>query len=136
MCRRWGSADGWAVEVVCLTATPNCHDGQWIRVTCHGYYVADVRDPAEVEQWVRLAELEPEALRAHRALALSWRGRYHVDGQPGSVHDTVRCPRPSGWASRAGSHQHGSQPTRTRPGPHRSLIGISWLVGGSCGDTP
>jgi hypothetical protein len=36
MRERWLSADGWAVEVVRLTATPNRQNGPRIRVTHHG----------------------------------------------------------------------------------------------------
>jgi hypothetical protein len=33
-----------------------------IRVSQHGFHVADVRSVAELEQWFALAELEPETL--------------------------------------------------------------------------
>jgi hypothetical protein len=59
---RYRAAGGWSVEVVCLTATPDHHDGEWIRVRFCGFHVADVRSAAELERWFPLASLEPETL--------------------------------------------------------------------------
>jgi hypothetical protein len=53
---------GWTVEVVQLSGTPDRHDGEWLRVRYHGFHVADVRDVADLEQWVRLADLEQDTL--------------------------------------------------------------------------
>jgi len=46
------------VEVVCLTGTPDRHDGTWIRVTHYGSWVADVRSVAELERYFPVASLE------------------------------------------------------------------------------
>lgn len=62
MADRYRTGDGWSVEVVNLTGTPDRHDGQWLRVYCCNYWVADVRSIAELEQWFPLADLEPDAL--------------------------------------------------------------------------
>jgi hypothetical protein len=44
---------------------PNHHDGSWIRLTHHGFFVADVRSPEALESYFRLSDLE-EALTARR----------------------------------------------------------------------
>lgn len=59
---RYGAGDGWTVEVVRLAATPDRHDGEWIRVRYFGYFVADVRRVADLERWFPLARLELEPL--------------------------------------------------------------------------
>jgi hypothetical protein len=59
---RYRTKDGWSVEVVWLLATPDHHDGEWIRVRYFGFHVADVRSVAELGQWFALADLEPETL--------------------------------------------------------------------------
>jgi hypothetical protein len=64
---RYHTRSGWAVEVIQLTGTPNQHDGAWIRLTHHGFHVADVRDPAELERWIALAELRHDALIMSRS---------------------------------------------------------------------
>jgi hypothetical protein len=61
MADRYRTADGWSVEVVNLTGTPDRHDGQWLRI-CYCNYWVDVRSIAELEQWFPLADLEPDAL--------------------------------------------------------------------------
>jgi hypothetical protein len=63
---RWRTASGWSVEVVHLTATPDRHDGEWIRVAYFGWHVADVRDVADLERWFPLGDLEPDSLTAGR----------------------------------------------------------------------
>lgn len=111
MRERWRSADGWAVEVVCLAATPNRHDGPWIRVTHLGYYVSDVRDPAEVERWVRLAELEPDALRVTlRRSLMSWPvpGRLAAGRGQGVQHRVPGVRRRGPWRHSA---RPGEEPT-------------------------
>jgi len=61
MGERWRTADGcWQVEVIGLALTPDRHDGQWLKVSQHGCFVALVRAVAELEQWFPLAELEPD----------------------------------------------------------------------------
>jgi hypothetical protein len=59
---RYRTANGWAVEVVGLSATPDRNDGERLKVTYCGFFVALVRTAAELEQWFPLAELEPETL--------------------------------------------------------------------------
>ena len=55
---RYRTADGWSVEVVRLSGTPDKHDGEWIRVRQFGWFVADVRSIACLERYVALAELQ------------------------------------------------------------------------------
>lgn len=62
MADRWRAPGGWTVEVVRLSGTPNNHDGEWLRVRQFGAWTADVRSPAELEQWFALADLEPDGL--------------------------------------------------------------------------
>jgi hypothetical protein len=62
---RYRTRSGWAVSIVQLTCTPNRHDGSWIRLSHHGFWVADVRDPGALASYVSLAELE-EALTGRR----------------------------------------------------------------------
>jgi hypothetical protein len=71
----WRTADGWAVEVIRLEGTPDHHDGTWIRITHHGFYIADVSDPYEIRRWVRPGELEPDALTSR---ARPQRRAYHA----------------------------------------------------------
>jgi hypothetical protein len=59
---RYRTADGWAVEVVELSATPDRNDGERLKVTYYGFFVAIVRTVAELEQWFALSDLEPETL--------------------------------------------------------------------------
>lgn len=59
---RYRTADGWAVEVVELSATPDRNDGERLKVTYYGSFVAVVRTVAELEQWFTLSDLEPETL--------------------------------------------------------------------------
>lgn len=40
---------GWCVELIHLTATSGNRDGEWLRVSYRGLWVADVRTPAESE---------------------------------------------------------------------------------------
>lgn len=60
MADRWRAPGGWAVCVVQLMATPDQHDGAWIRITRYGMWVSDVRSPAEVEQYVALSDLQDD----------------------------------------------------------------------------
>jgi hypothetical protein len=59
---RYRTADGWAVEVVELSATPDRNDGERLKVTYYGFFVAIVRTVAELEQWFALSDLEPDTL--------------------------------------------------------------------------
>ena len=60
MADRYRTASGWSVEVVERSGTPDNSDGQQLRVRYHGFYIADVRTVAELEQWFSLADLEPD----------------------------------------------------------------------------
>jgi hypothetical protein len=46
-----------------LSATSDKRDGEWLRVSYRGRWVADVRGVAELEQWFPIADLEPDGLR-------------------------------------------------------------------------
>jgi hypothetical protein len=59
---RYRTADGWAVEVIGLSDTPDRNDGERLKVTYCGFFVALVRTVAELEQWFSPADLEPETL--------------------------------------------------------------------------
>ncbi len=59
---RYRTADGWAVEVITLAATPDRNDGERLKVTYCGSFVALVRTAAELERWFSLTDLEPETL--------------------------------------------------------------------------
>jgi len=50
---RYRTADGWAVEVVKLCATPDRNDGERLKVTYCGFFITLVRTVAELEQWFR-----------------------------------------------------------------------------------
>jgi hypothetical protein len=54
--------DGWSVETVILTCTPNRHDGEWLRIRYCGYFVHDARTISELERYVSLAELQADVL--------------------------------------------------------------------------
>src|SRR5262249_29348126 len=56
------TAGRWSVEPVTPAIDPAGHDGQWLRVRYLGYYIADCGSVAELERWVRLGELERNAL--------------------------------------------------------------------------
>ena len=62
MADRFRAPGGWTVEVVCLTGTPDKHDGPWLRLRQFGYWVADIREVSEIEHWFPLADLEQEVL--------------------------------------------------------------------------
>jgi hypothetical protein len=59
---RYRTADGWAVEVVALSATPDGNDGERLKITYCGFFVALVRTVGELETWLPLSDLEPETL--------------------------------------------------------------------------
>lgn len=62
MADRYRTADGWSVETVVLSMTPDRHDGEWIRVRRFGFWIRDVRSVEELAELVPLAELEPYGL--------------------------------------------------------------------------
>jgi hypothetical protein len=70
MANRWRAPGGWTVEVVRLSGAPDHHDGDWLRLCQYGSWVADVRSPAELDQWVALADLEPDGLSLSYGLHL------------------------------------------------------------------
>jgi hypothetical protein len=74
MADRWCTTDGWAVEIIEMSATPDRHDGESFRVSHHGFHVGCARSVRELEQRPVLAELE-EALRLavqdHEACSLN-----------------------------------------------------------------
>lgn len=62
MADRWRAPGGWTVELVRVSGTPDKRDGEFLRVRQYGYFTADVRSVAELEQWFPLAELESDGL--------------------------------------------------------------------------
>jgi hypothetical protein len=77
MADRYRTGDGWSVEVVRLTCTPDRHDGEWLRIRHLGYYIGDTRNIAVLEQYVSLADLEADALAGrHRfpTMTARWPG--------------------------------------------------------------
>ena len=38
MADRYRTKDGWSVEIVQLTCTPDHHDGEWLRIRYFGYH--------------------------------------------------------------------------------------------------
>jgi hypothetical protein len=122
---RWCTADGWGVEVVQMTATPDRHDGESFRVSYRGFHVGYARSVLELERWIELADLQETLRNARRwrrggkpAVARSCGGSYQTDLQPSMRHRIVRWPLPRACALRAGSHRHGIHDTITLPGPH------------------
>jgi hypothetical protein len=115
---RWCTSDGWGVEVICMSLTPDRHDGDSLRVTHHGYWIAYARSVAELERWIELADLAEETLGRQRAnlsaVAGSCRGWKYTEPQPGSRQRIIRWPLPRGCAFRAGSHWHGRHDTLGR----------------------
>jgi hypothetical protein len=72
MACRYRTRDGWWVEIVQLTCTPDHHDGQWLRIRYCGYYVHDARDITELKRYVRLAELEEAFVIGLRRRRAAW----------------------------------------------------------------
>jgi hypothetical protein len=59
MAGRWRTRDGsWSVEVVTVSHTPDHHDGTWLRVRSHGYFIADLRHLAELARYLAIEDLE------------------------------------------------------------------------------
>jgi hypothetical protein len=63
MADRYRTADGWSVEVVRLTCTPDRHDGEWLRLRYLGYHIHNARSVMELESYIRLSELEDSSRR-------------------------------------------------------------------------
>jgi hypothetical protein len=59
---RYRAPGGWRVQIACLEGTPDHRDGTWIRVTQYGFWTADIRSVAELEQWFPLHSLERDTL--------------------------------------------------------------------------
>lgn len=77
MADRYRTMSGWTVDVVERSGTPNNCDGQQLRIRYHGFYVADVRTVAELEQYFPLTDLEPDGLASQQrggVQAATWRG--------------------------------------------------------------
>jgi hypothetical protein len=51
---------GWRATVMRLENTPDRHDGQWIRLTQHGFWTSDVHSVAELSRFLPLDALEPD----------------------------------------------------------------------------
>jgi hypothetical protein len=64
MSDRWCTRDGWGVEVIRVTATPDRHDGESFRVTHHGCWIGYARSVPELERWIELADLEDALILA------------------------------------------------------------------------
>lgn len=91
---RYRTADGWSVEVIGLALTPDRHDGEWLKVSQCGAFVALVRTVAELGQWFPPAALEPDGPLANRAVRGLCRGEYQTDLHPGVRQATIRWPLP------------------------------------------
>jgi len=53
------SRDGrWRIDLIRLIATSDHRDGEWLRIHCDGFFVAEYRTLAELAVLVDLAELE------------------------------------------------------------------------------
>src|ERR1700691_1917674 len=99
---RYRTADGWVVEVIELSAAPDRNDGERLKVTYCGFFVAVVRTVAELEQWFALSDLEPDTLISRRKRT----------GWAGSVHPSCgKCCRGRSW---------------TRPGAPNRLTDRRW----------
>ena len=56
---RLTSADGeWVIEVIRLSLTGDNRDGEWFRVTRHGFFFAEARSLAELRRHVNLDDFE------------------------------------------------------------------------------
>ncbi len=62
MADRYRTKDGWSVEAVRLTCTPDHHDGEWLRIRYRGYFVHDAKSVSDLERYFLLSELDAEAL--------------------------------------------------------------------------
>jgi hypothetical protein len=72
------------------SATPDRNDGERLKVTYCGFFVAVVRTVAELEQWFALSDLEPETLISRRKRA-DWPGRARLGrGKPGRARSWTR----------------------------------------------
>ena len=52
MADRYHTPGGWTIEVVQLA------EGERLRIRHHGYYIADVRNLADLEHWIPQDQLE------------------------------------------------------------------------------
>jgi len=56
---RWRSKDGrFRVDLIELKGTSDNRDGQRLRISCDGYFIAEARTVAELGHHVDLSELE------------------------------------------------------------------------------
>ena len=61
MADRYRTPSGYTVEAITLSGTPDHRDGEWLRVSFHGFHV-DVRSAGGLVRWFPLAEFEDDAL--------------------------------------------------------------------------
>lgn len=61
---RWRTLDGWPVQVVRLTCTPDRHDDTWLRVRFCGYWPLEL---VKLARWFAITELG-EALAPRAAV--------------------------------------------------------------------
>ena len=85
---RWCTRDGWAVEVIQMTATPDRHAGESFRVTHHGYWIGYARSVPELECWIELADLEDALI-----LVVGPRPRSACPGRAGAGTRATSIPR-------------------------------------------
>ena len=109
---RYRTADGWAVEVIELSATPDRNDGERLKVTYCGFFVALVHTVAELERWFPLADFRPEmlALRRHLEHGLAGPAR------------AVGTTRESAAARQARNAHSCAASSRSRPVPTLSVL--------------
>jgi hypothetical protein len=72
---RFVTSDGrTVVDLITLSATGSGRDGQWFRITCNGWFYAEVRTCTALGQLVDLAELREVLVRTLRRglLSLRW----------------------------------------------------------------
>jgi hypothetical protein len=115
MAPRGHAPGGWRLEVVHLELTPDRNNGERIRLTQYGSWVADMCSPSEVERYVPLAEFTEDGL----AGALG-RNVAHADarsafsGPSGTPVWQPWCMAPEG--------DGGDTPSPTAPGPQKVEI--------------
>jgi hypothetical protein len=112
---KYGTRDGYSVEVVQLAGTSGNHDGQWLRVRYHGFYVADVRTVTELEKYFPLSELEEALPRPD--VGGPRLGSRSYEPQPGHALGMAACftdydrePRSTPRRSAGSPQQYSAQP--------------------------
>ena len=65
---RLRSPDGrWTIDVIRLSLTSDHRDGEWLRVSCDGYFIAECRTLDDVRRHVDLGDFLEEALTRRQA---------------------------------------------------------------------